>query len=122
MNQSNGKNRKMREPIDAMENVQKFQEEKKDQINESEDKKATSEIGGKDAELANSRKAMVEDEKTADGGRGLEVPKPKAGEVGMRFKKPRQLMLNVGVAVVILVGVILNMFYKLRKSIETESN
>lgn len=46
--------------------------------------------------------------------------KPGASGLEMRFKKPRQLVLNVGVAVVILVALASYVSYKLRKSIDSD--
>lgn len=89
---------------------------KKEQNLKEEAKKAASQIVDRDAELADSRKRKAEDEKTADGRDGLVVPKPTEGGLGGSFKRPRQLMVNVGVAAIILVGLAFYVSYKLTNS------
>lgn len=99
------------EPTNAVKKEQKIEEDKKDQIHKSDDKKdASHEISDRDAELANSRKrkAVAEDETTANGRMG--------------FRNPRQLMVNVGVAAVILVGLAFYVSCKLRMSIVADNN
>ena len=121
MTQSNGKSRKTGE-TDTTKTAPTVQEKEKDQIHKPEDKQQpANDTGNKNAELPSSRKrkTVVEDEKLHHGGSEMER---KVGGLGMRFKKPRQIMLNVGVAAVIFVGLAFYVSYKVRKSIEADNN
>ncbi|XP_010917853.1 uncharacterized protein [Elaeis guineensis] len=115
---------KREKPTDTRKDAEKEREKEKDQTKEkvtSDVKQEEGEKGGAITEVP-KEEAVTERALPGNGQNGLEKLKTKLGELGLDFHKPSQLMLNVLVAVVVLVGVGLYVTYKRRSPMQEDGH